>query len=153
MIELKKEQEEEWIQFREEASQRTSKGPLHSKEFGTGKNRYEVHFKGFSVYQDRYEDINQTWFDYWIADNLEHLDDQIGEEDIDNNHLLNPKARSLLIETKIDCFLVRDEKGEIVFPTHEMFVKKIAKRKDKDKKEKRKREKKMERRRRERKRR
>ena len=103
MIELTKEQEEEWIQFGEEASQRTSKGPLHNKEFGTGKNRYEVHFKGFSVYQDRYEDINETWFDYWIADNLEHLDDQIGEEKIDNQHLLNPKARSLLIETKIDC--------------------------------------------------
>ena len=153
MIELTKEQEEEWIQFGEEASQRTSKGPLHSKEFGTGKNRYEVHFKGFSVYQDRYEDKNETWFDYWIADNLEHLDDQIGEEDIENKHLLNPKAMSLLIETKIDCFLVREENGEIVFPTNEMFVKKLAKQKDRDKKEKRKREKKMERRRRERKRR
>jgi len=35
------------------------------------------------VYQDRYEDISQTWFDYWIANNLEHLDDQVGEEDID----------------------------------------------------------------------
>ena len=153
MIELKKEQDEKWIQFREEASQRTSKGPLHNKEFGTGKNRYEVHFKGFSVYQDRYEDKNETWFDYWIADNLEHLDDQIGEEDIDNKHFLNPKARSLLIETKIDCFLVREENGEIVFPTHEMFTKKIAKQKEKEKKEKKKREKKMERRRRERKRR
>ena len=153
MIELKKEQEEEWIQFEEEATHRTSKGPLHSKEFGTGKNRYEVHFKGFSVYQDSYEDINETWFDYWIADNLEHLDDQIGEEDIDNQHLLNPKAGSLLIETKIDYFLVREENGEIVFPTHEIFYKKIAKQKGREKKEKRKREKKMERRRRERKRR
>ena len=153
MIELTKEQEEEWIKFGEEASQRTSKGPLHSKEFGTGKNRYEVHFKGFSVYQDSYEDINETWFDYWIADNLEHLDDQIGEENIYNQHLLNPEARSLLIETKIDCFLVREENGEIVFPTYEIFVKKIAKQKDREKKEKRKREKKMERRRRERKRR
>ena len=65
MIELTKEQEEEWIQFEEEATHRTSKGPLHSKEFGIGKNRYEVHFKGFSVYQDSYEDINETWFDYW----------------------------------------------------------------------------------------
>ena len=137
MIELIKKQEEEWIQFREEASQRTSKGPLHNKEFGTGKNRYEVHFKGFSVYQDRYEDINQTWFDYWIADNLEHLDDQIGEENLDEQHLLNPAAGSLLIETKIDCFLVRDEKGEIVFPTHEMFVKIITKRKEKEKKKRR----------------
>ena len=153
MIELTKEQEEEWIKFDEEASQRTSKGPLHSKEFGTGKNRYEVHFKGFSVYQDRYEDKNETWFDYWIADNLEHLDDQIGEENIDNQHLLNPEARSLLIETKIDFFLVREENGEIVFPTHEIFLKKIAKQKDREKKEKKKREKKMERRRRERKRR
>ena len=89
MIELTKEQEEEWIKFGEEASERTSKGPLHSKEFGTGKNRYEVHFKGFSIYQDRYEDKNETWFDYWIADNLEHLDDQIGEENTDNQHLPN----------------------------------------------------------------
>jgi len=47
MIELTKEQEEEWIQFGEEASQRTAKGPLHDKEFGRGKNRYKVNFKGF----------------------------------------------------------------------------------------------------------
>ena len=84
---------------------------------------------------------------------LENLDDQIHGKNLDNKHLLNPKARSLLIETKIDCFLVKEENGEIVFPTHEIFLKKIAKQKDRDKKEKKKREKKMERRRREKKRR
>ena len=76
----------------------------------------------------------------------------IGKENIDNQHLLNPEAKSLLIETKIDCFLVREENGEIVLPTYEIFLKQITKQKNKEKKEKKKMWKIMERRKRERKR-
>ena len=64
MIEPTKEQEEEWIQFRGEESQRTSKSLLYSDKLGTGKKTLRSLFKRFFRVPDRYEDINQIWLDF-----------------------------------------------------------------------------------------
>ena len=79
MIELTKKQEEEWIKFGEEASQRTSKDPLQSKEFGTGTKRkrrcgwFDANLVKQSVIINGIDNIVLTKLD--ILDYLEEMEE------------------------------------------------------------------------------